>query len=239
MIHIQHPRRLITLIALIGGSLLLAQGSYIHLKAWLAQQLLEQSWRKVQAIQASKHAPCYQDTHDNHARNQHNQDIHCYQDTHKYPYIPPWPWADTSPVARLSVPSLDIEQIILAGDSPRNLAFGPGHNLATPAPGQLGHSLVSAHRDTHFAFLQKLRQGDSLVVETPSGTTLNYRVFHHQVADYKQARLPGDDGEAYLHLVTCYPFDAIDPATTQRYIVSARRLDSPDTASQIPPHQHF
>ena len=41
----------------------------------------------------------------------------------------PWPWADTWPVARLSVPSQNISLIVLAGDSGRTLAFGPGHNF--------------------------------------------------------------------------------------------------------------
>src|SRR5690606_25926119 len=40
--------------------------------------------------------------------------------------VKPWPWADTHPVARLSVPRLAIDQIVLAGDAGRVLAFGPG-----------------------------------------------------------------------------------------------------------------
>lgn len=44
----------------------------------------------------------------------------------------PWPWADTAPVARLQVPALGVDQIVLAGVSGRSLAFGPGHLDGTP-----------------------------------------------------------------------------------------------------------
>ncbi len=209
--HTAHrPRIIITLLAGLFGTLLLSQGGYIHLKALLAQHLLEQSWQSVQAGQGNS---------------------------------PPWPWADTSPVARLRVPHLAIEQIILAGDSPRNLAFGPGHNLATAAPGKPGHSLISAHRDTHFAFLSKIKPGDTFIIETPEGQQQRYQVFWQQVTSKHQVILPGDDRHAYIHLVTCYPFDAIDPSTDQRYIVSARRLtESPEKPTETTlsvPHRWF
>ncbi|MFQ5658816.1 MAG: hypothetical protein ACE5GZ_00200 [Gammaproteobacteria bacterium] len=38
-----------------------------------------------------------------------------------------WPWEDTRPVSRLSVPSLGISRIVLAGANGSSLAFGPGH----------------------------------------------------------------------------------------------------------------
>ena len=37
----------------------------------------------------------------------------------------PWPWADTHPVARLTLPDSDEPLTVLAGASGRNLAFGP------------------------------------------------------------------------------------------------------------------
>ena len=45
----------------------------------------------------------------------------------QYQYdVKPWPWADTWPVARLVVPSLGIDQIVIEGAHGRTLAFGPG-----------------------------------------------------------------------------------------------------------------
>ena len=64
-----------------------------------------------------------------------------------------WPWADTPPVARLIVPELDIDQIVLEGASGRTLAFGPGVLPGSVPPGDAGHIVISGHRDTHFRFL--------------------------------------------------------------------------------------
>jgi sortase A len=52
--------------------------------------------------------------------------------------VKPWSWADTWPVARLSVPRHDVDLIVLAGASGRTLAFGPGHVDGRAAPGTPG-----------------------------------------------------------------------------------------------------
>ncbi|MSQ60616.1 MAG: sortase [Betaproteobacteria bacterium] len=75
--------------------------------------------------------------------------------------VKPWPWADTHPVARLEAPRLRVALMVLAGASSRTLAFGPGHMNGTPLPGGAGNSVLSGHRDTHFAFLRELRPGDT------------------------------------------------------------------------------
>ena len=60
----------------------------------------------------------------------------------------PWPWADTYPVARLAVPALGVDEIVLAGASGRTLAFGPGHmdgTAAAGAPGSHRHQRPPRH----------------------------------------------------------------------------------------------
>ena len=71
--------------------------------------------------------------------------------------VRPWPWADTWPIARLQVPALGVDRIVLAGASGRTLAFGPGHLAGTPLPGEKGTSVLAGHRDTHFAWIGDLR----------------------------------------------------------------------------------
>ena len=61
--------------------------------------------------------------------------------------VKPWPWADTAPVARLRVPSLDQDMIVLAGGSGRTMAFAPGHVDGTPLPGEAGLSVIGVQRD--------------------------------------------------------------------------------------------
>ena len=135
--------------------------------------------------------------------------------------IRPWPWADTYPLARLQAPGLDIDQVVLAGASGRSLAFGPGHLDGTAAPGTEGHSVVVGHRDTHFAFLRDLAPGDPLRLQGPDGLWRDYRIETAEVIDARAARLAPDDGRAALTLVTCYPFDTVEPGGPLRYLVFA------------------
>ena len=133
----------------------------------------------------------------------------------------PWPWADTWPVARLTVPELGIDEIVLAGDSGRTLAFGPGHLNGTPLPGSHGHSILGGHRDTHFAFLEGLQPGMKIAVQRRDGVWQDYLVSGSEIMDYRRARLAPSDGRTVLSLVTCYPFDAVRPGGPLRYVVAA------------------
>lgn len=132
----------------------------------------------------------------------------------------PWPGADTRPVARLAVPGHGIEQIVLAGDSGRTLAFGPGWAEGSAAPGSDGTTVVSAHRDTHFAFLRDLAVGDALRLAGIAGER-SYRVVRTEVVDSRTHRIATDQPGARLLLVTCWPFDALAAGGPLRYVVTA------------------
>ncbi len=132
----------------------------------------------------------------------------------------PWPWADTHPVARLRMARLGVDQIVLAGDSGRSLAFGPGWAPASAAPGAAGTVVISAHRDTHFEWLRQVRVGDRIELDTHRGTR-RYQVTEKLIADGSAQRLALDPRSDRLLLVTCWPFDAIAAGGTQRYVVLA------------------
>ncbi len=133
--------------------------------------------------------------------------------------VKPWPWADTWPVARLSVPALGIERYVLAGDSA--ITFGPGHFSDTPVPGAPGNSVVGGHRDTHLAFLRNVKPGDLLQVERADGKQVAYRVLDASVLDKRDVWLAKQEGPNRLTLVTCYPFAALHAGGSQRYVVFA------------------
>lgn len=130
----------------------------------------------------------------------------------------PWPWADTWPVARLRAPSSGIDQIVLAGDSGRTLAFGPGHSSGSALPGEAGTSIISGHRDTHFRFLADLKPGDPLELDGVDSRT-HYTVTRTRVVNQRRFQII-DSGDR-LVLVTCYPFDAVIPGGPLRYVVEA------------------
>lgn len=141
------------------------------------------------------------------------------------PHVKPWPWADTWPVARMSVPSLGIERFVLEGADGAAMAFGPGHLRGTALPGRPGNSVIAGHRDTHLAFLRDLPVGAEILIETPDGKRLRYAVRRTQVVDRGDVWVARQEGPTRLTLVTCFPFNALRAGGAQRYVVSAYAVD--------------
>jgi sortase A len=139
----------------------------------------------------------------------------------------PWPWADTRPAALLRVPGLGIEQFVLEGNSGRNLAFGP---VFVDGFRSGRDRILSGHRDTHFRFLERLRPGDRIELETPQGMEA-YLVQATDVIDSRWHELVVDPGTRRLSLVTCYPFDAVAAGGPLRYVVTAL----PETVEPLRP----
>jgi len=135
--------------------------------------------------------------------------------------VRPWPWADTWPVARLSVPERGVDLIVLAGGHGEALAFGPGLLPQSSPPGGPGLTIISGHRDTHFRFLAELAPGDDVRLETADGRSQSFTVGGSAVVDHRDVSLAVPTQGRMLTLVTCYPFDALDPGGPERYLVSA------------------
>lgn len=139
----------------------------------------------------------------------------------------PWPWADTYPVAKLTVPSMQIELIVLNGAYGRTLAFGPALAESSAMPGAGGTTILTGHRDTHFAFVGRLRESDEIVIDTPDGNTRRYRVQESRIVDARTDSIRLADDEEELILVTCYPFDTVFTGSPLRYLVRAIPATSP------------
>jgi len=135
----------------------------------------------------------------------------------------PWPWADTHPVARLTLPGGAEPMTVLAGASGRNLAFAPTLLDGSAAPGAHGVTVIAGHRDTHFRRLAALAIGDDLKLERPDGSVYVYEVTDLDVVDSAHAELRLDADESIVVLVTCWPFEAVTPGGSWRYVVTARQ----------------
>jgi sortase A len=136
------------------------------------------------------------------------------------PDASPWPWADTHAEAVLSVPARGIRQVVLAGNSGRNLAFGPVFVDGTP---NSRDRVISGHRDTHFRFLEYLKAGDLIRLTTRDDSRW-YEVHYTEVVDSRFRELVIDPGLDRVSLVTCYPFDSLQTGGTLRYVVTALPL---------------
>jgi len=134
----------------------------------------------------------------------------------------PWPWADTQPLGILSVPGHGIRQMILQGNSGRNLAFGP---VLLDGSGQGADRVISGHRDTHFRFLQHLQPGDRLQIQLRN-EVLTYEVSQLQIVDSSRNDLVIEPGTPRLSLVTCYPFDTLLAGGPLRYVVTALPVET-------------
>ncbi len=135
--------------------------------------------------------------------------------------VKPWPWADTWPVARIHAVGSGDTLYVLAGADGRTIAFGPGHMHGTPLPGHQGNSVIGGHRDTHFSFLRELKQGDALTVQREDGVLRHFRVSSLQVVDKFDTYVAANTGPTRITLITCWPFDALQPGGRERYVVSA------------------
>jgi len=182
------------LLALLVAMFQLGSGGWIHLKAELAQVLIARAWSAPPSASGSG----------------------------KWQPAKPWPWADTYPIARLQIPAHDVDQYVLAGQQGNALAFGPGHVSESALPGEAGTTIIAGHRDTHFDFIADLQDGDRLSLTNSKQQQYHYQVVGHYVADSDKQSLQDNDDD--LLLVTCYPFDAINPGGPLRYVVRARQV---------------
>jgi sortase A len=132
----------------------------------------------------------------------------------------PWSWADTHPVARLEVPRLGVERFVLAGGSGSSMAFGPGHLDGTAAPNGEGNSVLTGHRDSWFAFLERLRVGDELRMQTRE-TMRCYHVGALEVRAEWETEVLAPAAGRRLTLITCYPFGGLRGGDL-RYVVTSR-----------------
>jgi sortase A len=123
-------------------------------------------------------------------------------------------------VARIEVRRIHASTIVLAGSSGQALAFGPGHVENTSNAGERGVAVYSAHRDTHFRFLQNVVIGDEIDVTRSDGKKFRYRADSTSVVRFDASGIdPLTDGYE-LVLSTCWPFDALTPGP-DRYLLHA------------------
>ena len=125
------------------------------------------------------------------------------------PQAPPPGWA----IARLHIPRLHNQWVVVEGVGEKDLKFAPGHYPKSAGPGQVGNFSVAGHRSpAMFWDLDRMQVGDPIVVETKT-TYYVYRVTARKIvkptAVEVVAPVPGDPGatpsEAMLTITTCNP----------------------------------
>ncbi len=129
----------------------------------------------------------------------------------------PWTWADTYPIAEMSVPRLHQKTYILEGSSARNLAFSATHLPESGLPNENKSMIIAGHRDSHFSYLKKVMIGDEISLKTRQNDFL-YHVINIEIRNASSQKLT-IKAQNELILVTCYPFDAINAGGNLRYVI--------------------
>jgi len=139
-------------------------------------------------------------------------------------------------IARIVIPSIDVDTIVVAGVEIDDLRKGPGHFSTTPLPGQPGNAAIAGHRTTYgapFGRLAELNAGDAIIVETLQGRFV-YRVLPGQpgmaghtlgfrIVAPTALEVLDDVGDNRLTLTTCHP----KYSSRKRLIVHAALVGDP------------
>ena len=132
-------------------------------------------------------------------------------------------------LARLEMPTLQLEATVLEGSDDATLNRGAGHIEDTAFPDNTdatgGNIGIAGHRDTVFRPLRKVHTGDPLTLTTARGT-YRYRVVTTTIVGPDDVYVLDPTSRPTVTLVTCYPFEFIGHAP-RRFIVQAELEQSP------------
>jgi len=122
-------------------------------------------------------------------------------------------------LTRLQIPKIDLDAVVVEGTHYRQLAVAPGHMTGTPAPGDTGNAVVTAHRDTFFRHIYELQKGDTILVQR-NGKTFTFEVTGKKIVDPDDVSVIAPSEDARLTLITCYPTYYIGPAPERLVVFS-------------------
>ena len=124
-----------------------------------------------------------------------------------------------APVARLQIPRINLDEIVLEGVGDDELNAGPGHLPGSVLPGKTGNAIISAHRDRHFHRLDELQLGDTIRTETGHSSGIWVITGRRIVGRETPALFTAN--EPVLTLTTCWPVRYFGSAP-DRLILTAR-----------------
>lgn len=140
---------------------------------------------------------------------------------------------DGEAVARIVIPAIGVDEIVVSGVSRDALKKGPGHYPQTPLPGQPGNSAIAGHRTTYgqpFHRVDELAAGDEIIVTTLQGE-FRYEVSGTEIVLPSAVEVIDDQGDDRLTLTSCHP----KYSARQRIIVSALLVDEPASPTPTRP----
>jgi len=137
-----------------------------------------------------------------------------------------------TPVLRVIIPSIRLDEVVVEGLSDKDLWAGPGHMPGTVFPGENGNAVISAHRDRHFRRLDAVRIGEVIETQTLAMHVM-WRVESRRVVQ-RDERVIFESAEPRLTLTTCWPTRYFGPAP-DRLIITAVPISVRERAAASTP----
>ena len=122
-------------------------------------------------------------------------------------------------LAILRIPRLNLEVPVYDGTTDAVLDLAAGRIEYTALPGTVGNVGIAAHRDGFFRILKDIKEGDALVLDTPTATE-QYRVEWIRITTPDDVSVIDPTPTPAVTLVGCYPFYHVG-AAPKRFIVRA------------------
>ncbi|MBE0447784.1 MAG: class E sortase [Actinobacteria bacterium] len=129
---------------------------------------------------------------------------------------------EKKPFARIVIPKIGLDAIVVEGASKEALKLGPGHMEETAYPGEVGNLVISGHRVTYsrpFYHLDELEKGAPIYIHTTS-QKFTYYVVEKKVVKPADASVIQPTQDRTLTLTTCNPLFS---ARTRLIIVAKMR----------------
>jgi sortase A len=127
---------------------------------------------------------------------------------------------DGDAIARIDVPRLGLDAVVVNGTEVGDLRRGPGRHLESYMPGERKLVYIAGHRTTYaapFSRINELRPGDTISLKLPYASFV-YRITGHRIVDDNDLSVLESHGHEELVLQACHPrFFA-----SHRYLVYAQ-----------------
>jgi sortase A len=124
------------------------------------------------------------------------------------PLAVPIPTPGPEAPTRIVIPAINVDALVVEGDSWEQLKLGVGHHLNTANPGERGNMVFSAHDDIYgeiFRHLDDLELGDEVTVyagERP----FRYIVKAKQILEPTDVGVLAPTTKPVVTLISCYPY---------------------------------
>lgn len=143
--------------------------------------------------------------------------------------------APGEPVARIQIPSIGVDEVVVYGVGVPDLRKGPGVFPSNPMPGTPGNAAIAGHRTTYgqpFYDLDLIQPGDEIIVSTLRGD-FTYRAMAHPddagaerghfIVPETGVWVLDDFGDNRLTLIACHP----KRSSAQRIVVTGQLEEDP------------